>query len=221
MTDATAIEFTDSELRTATAVSRRVSRVAKGYVEEADVLGYLYLWMWEHRDKIARWRDEGKPTAYLSGVFYKQGLNYVAVERRHRTGSQRGDETYYSSGLIKELLPDVWDYDAWTASPDPSASKGPSRPSEGNNRLAMLSDLNSALVMLPEADRGALRDAYEDGGMSYELLAAAWDTTEAAARKRVDRIIDKIVDRLGGPPPWFPADRKSRSNAAAQSEVEK
>lgn len=220
MTDATQAQFTDKELRSATIVARRVATVSRGLVEEGDVLGTLYLWMWEHKDKIDQWRDEEKPAGYLSGALYKKGLDYVSAERRLRTGSERGDFTYYTPALLRELLPDVWDYENWFPTVDQSAAKGPSRPSEGNNRLAMLSDVASSVQALTEADRGYLRDVFADGGVSLEIASVLWGTTESGARKRVDRILDKLVDRLGGPPPWFPAGRHSVSNARSQAGTE-
>lgn len=212
--------FDDRTLRMASTASRRVATIGRGLVEQADVLAHLYLWMWENRDRWDRWLAEEKPDGFFRGVLYRQGLDYLAKERQLRTGSERSDFTYYNRGLVKELLPDVWDHDAWLPAADPSAGRGASRPSEGNNRLAMLSDVSTAVFALSETDRASLQDLYADGGMPIEVAAELWGLTTDAARKKVDRIVDKVIDRLGGPAPWFYEKRRVRSNAAAQAETE-
>lgn len=219
--NADVIAFTESELRTLNAVARRVERVSRGYVEYDDVRSTLLMWMWTKRDTIERWRDEGKPSSYLNGALYKQGLSFVDAERRSRTGASKEDLAYYTRAILREVLPDVWDYESWLPSVDPSLTKAPSRPSEGNTRLAVLSDVSAAVWALPEADRAILQDVFRDGGIAWDVLAALWDTSETGARKRVDRVLDKLIDRLGGPPPWWESGRRDvRSNARAQAETE-
>lgn len=219
MTTPTHAGFTDRELKAATQAARRVAGIGRGLVEQGDVLGHLHLWMWQNIEKIERWRDEEKPNAFLNRVLYVHGLDYLSAERRLRTGSAADDFTYYTPALVMETLPDVWDYESWLPSVDSSQPRSGSRPSEGNNRLAVLSDVSSAVNALSEHDRTILRDVFADGGLDYQVLAALWETTESGARKKVARIVDKLVDRLGGPPPWHPPGRRARSNAAAQAEV--
>ena len=211
-------QFTAQEMRTAHTVSRRITRTSRGLVEDEDVFAHLLMWMWEHRDKVDAWRDEDRG-GLLNNVLYKKGLTYVDTERRLRTGCVRGDFTYYTPEMIKDVLPGLWDYQDWLPSPDMSAPRGASRPAEGNNVLAVLCDVSGAVSRLPESDRECLRAVYSDGGLSMEVVAILWELTESGARKRVDRIIGRIVDRLGGPPPWWTAERLVRSNAAAQAEV--
>lgn len=219
MTSPTEAGFTDRELRAATTTARRVAQISRGLVEPGDVLGHLHLWMWKNVDKIEAWREEERPASYLNRALYNQALDYLSSERRYRTGAGAGDFTYYTPAIVAEVLPDVWDHEAWLPSVDPSQPRSTSRPSEGNNRLAILADVSSAVGSLSKDDQAVLRDVYADGGLSWDVLATLWETTESGARKKVGRILDKIVDRLGGPPPWFPAGRSARSNAAAQAEV--
>lgn len=211
--------FTDREFRAAAQTAKRVASIGRGFVEPDDVEAHLRLWMWENRDRIKEWRDEGKPAAYLRGALYKRALDYLSKERRLRTGAGENDLQFYTPPLIKELLADVFDREGWVPAADPSAARSPHRPSEGSHRLASLTDVAQAIGTLPPADQACLRDVYADGGLPWPVVASLWETSESGARKRVDRIVERLMDKLGGPPPWWPAQRDVRSNARAQAEV--
>ena len=209
--------LTVAEVRQATATARRVARLSRGLVEVEDVQQELLTWMWENLEKVTAWREEDRG-GLLQTVLYRRGLSYVDRERLQRTGSKSGDLTYYTPAMIREGLEQVFDPESWLPVNDPTNDRGQSRPSEGNNRLAMLCDVSSAVASLPEEDQKRLRIVFQ-AMVPYEVLAVHWETTEDGARKRIDRLISKLVDRLGGPPPWFTPSRVIRSNASAVAEV--
>jgi FixJ family two-component response regulator len=80
--------------------------------------------------------------------------------------------------------------------------RSPSRPAEGNNRLAMIADIRSSFYSLSEKDQNFLQDFYRDGGITADVMAARLEVTERTVRRRDDRIMEKMVERLGGEPPW-------------------
>lgn len=201
----TELDFTDTELRVATGVANRITRLQRNLVESDDVRSECYLWMCKNPSKVYRWRDEGKKgKAKLGTALYRAGMRWATRERAKITNTQPGDHTFYSLALLEELLPDVFDYESWglDSHVDETAGRTPSKPGEGNTRLAMLVDVSFAVDGLSDDDRGLLRDRYADGGLPVQALAATHDVSESTMRRKIKNILIKLADRLGGEPPW-------------------
>jgi len=215
------VDLSDKELRIATASARRACRVTKGYLDIDDVIGEVYLWLAENETRIHEWRDHEHGAAILGTACYRAGLRAVDRARRSGGGLEAGDLYYYTTAVVHELLPDVWEHDDWVLSgrSDRSGVRSKSPASEGNNRLAMTVDVRGAVFSLTTDEVEILRDVYADGGTHIGLVGIAHGVTESAMRKRVDRILIKLVEKLGGPPPWS-GGRTARSNAAAQAVTE-
>jgi DNA-directed RNA polymerase specialized sigma24 family protein len=129
------------------------------------------------------------------------------------------DTFYYSHEVLHELLRDVWTHEGWSDTPDLSNEfvTRSSKPSEGGNRMALLSDVMAGLEKLSDVDRDLLKMRYHAGGMELGAMAESYGTTEEAMRKRVKRALTKLQDRLGGEQPVW--NRRNRSNAQARQEV--
>ena len=180
-------------------------RSGRGIVEADDMIGEANLWMVKHLDKVVHWRTQGRHGQNkLRNACRQRCLTIIAQERKKKSGLHSGDIFYYTPAMIRELLPDIWDVDDWAHSSNTAHDepKGPSRPSEGNNRLAMISDVRSAFYSLSEKDQFFLEDFYRDGGITADMMAARLEVTERTVRRRDNRIMEKLVERLGGEPPW-------------------
>lgn len=200
------IEFTDTEYKVATGVARRIARIQNYYVEVDDVQQECHLWMVKNPQRVYTWRQEGKKgKAKLGTALYRAGMRYVIRERTKRTSSEPSDHAFYSEAVLHELLPDVFDYDSWVMESfsEDTERRAPSRPSEGNTRLAMLVDVKFAVESLNDEDRNLLKDRFADGGLSVAALAATYDTHESTIRRRVRNTLRKLADKLGGEPPWM------------------
>lgn len=216
--------FNDKVLRACTRAANRVTRTSRNYCEHADILSEMYVWVAKHPRNVTGWLDEGQHGLNKMNVaLYRAGHEYVAKERARRTGAKTSDFYWYTPAVIMELLPDVWEYSNWASggSGDQSMPRGKSKPSEGNNRQAMMVDVAYALSTLPQDDRVLLANLYAHGGMNKELLAAQAELTVSGLEKRVGRIVDKMVERLGGEPPFWKPGRKARSNASVQADTRK
>ena len=213
----------EKALRMAGVVANRVARNHRGYVEADDIRSECFVWLVKKQDKVAQWVDEGKPgLGKLNKALYRHAFNYARRERAKKSGTQVGDNTYYTPGLIEDLLPDVYEYDAWTMQSvvrDNSSGRRPAAPNEGNTLLAMLVDVKQAVASLPLDEQVILRNRYADGGMDLEFMATLSGITERAMRDRIDKLLVKVADRLGGTPPWWEGRRHARSNASAQAET--
>ena len=67
----------------------------------------------------------------------------------------------------------------------------------------MLVDVAFAVSSLPKEDQDLLRDRYCDGGAYLDAIASKLEETPDAVRKRIDRILNKLVEKLGGDPPFW------------------
>ena len=202
-------------------VASRANRIHRGLVSTDDLYQHMSLWALEHWHKIEQWQGEESLKYKLRKTFYNEAQKYVAKERAQHSRAPMSDTFYYTHVVLHELLRDVWEYAGWTSAPDTRTefTSHSSKPSEGGNRLALLSDVSAAVNRLNKNDKDLLRLRYSEGGMEFAALAESYDTTEEAMRKRVKRALDKLQDRLGGEAPIWRGRRRIRSNAQAQAEI--
>ena len=197
--------ITPNDLKIAKQGALSAYRSGRGIISAEDLVGEANLWLVKHVDKVRLWRDQGRHGQNkLRNACRQRCLTIIANERKKHSGLQPGDIFYYTAVMIRELLPDIWDEDDWTNSSSGSGEeiRSPSRPAEGNNRLAMVADIRSAFFTLSKKDQAFLEDFYRDGGVTADVLAASLEVSERTIRRRDDRIMEKMVERLGGEPPW-------------------
>ena len=202
-------------------VASRANRIHRGLVSTDDLYQHMSLWALEHWHKIEQWQGEESLKYKLRKTFYNEAQKYVAKERAQHSRAPMSDTFYYTHVVLHELLRDVWEYAGWTSAPDTRTefTSHSSKPSEGGNRLALLSDVSAAVNRLNKNDKELLRLRYSEGCMEFAALAESYETTEEAMRKRVKRALDKLQDRLGGEAPIWRGRRRIRSNAQAQAEI--
>ena len=202
-------------------VASRANRIHRGLVSTDDLYQHMSLWALEHWHKIEQWQCEESLKYKLRKTFYNEAQKYVAKERAQNSRAPMSDTFYYTHVVLHELLRDVWEYAGWASAPDMRTefTSHSSKPSEGGNRLALLSDVSAAVNRLNKNDKDLLRLRYSEGGMEFAALAESYETTEEAMRKRVKRALDKLQDRLGGEAPIWRGRRRIRSNAQAQAEI--
>ena len=217
--------FDEGVMRACARAAKKVTVVNKRYVDYGDVLQEMYVWVAKNVKYVHEWRGQDQHGMNKLGVaLFRHGHGYVARERARRTGGSTSDFFYYTPAVIEELLPDVWSYSQWEASNqvEPDMPRGKSAPAEGGNRRAMMIDVAYSVGTLSADDQRLLRDRYWDHpAMPAGQLAAMWNLTEDGLRKKLDRVLAKLVDRLGGEPPMWRNSRKAVSNAAAQSKMRK
>ena len=196
--------ITDLELKLARQGATSAWRSGRGVVDKEDLIAEANLWIVEHLEKVTHWREQGRHGQNkLRNACRQRCLTIVARERKRRSRLQVGDLAYYTAQMVREMLPMIFHVEDWVSGEVLSDERrAPSRPSEGNTRLAMIIDIRSAYEALPEKDRMLLRDLHCDGGVPVQVLALQLEVTERTVRRREERALDKIVEQLGGEPPW-------------------
>jgi hypothetical protein len=207
--------ISDRDLKNARAGAARSWRACRGYVELDDLIGEAYLWLASNQKKVDEWRDDGKKGENMIALScYRKAQKFVARERARRTGGKESDQTYYTIAMLEDLLPFVWSYEDWTGSGvvNELAPSSVSRPSEGNNRLAMLSDVAHAMRRLSDDERDLLRERFAGAGTPLAVLADEHGVHHSTIIRRIDNILTKMSDWLGGEPPWYVSHTGKRVN---------
>jgi RNA polymerase sigma factor (sigma-70 family) len=183
----------------------RCVRIHNNLVTADDVYQHLNLWAVEHWHKIEEWEGQDSLVFKLKRTFNNESQKFAAKERAYKSKSVPSDAFYYTHEILQELLKDVWAYDRWVQSATPKEDfiQRSSKPSEGMNREAMLSDLSGALDRLNEQDKLLLQRRFDGGGMDFDALAIEYSVSDEALRKRVSRALTKLQDRLGGEQPQW------------------
>ena len=124
--------------------------------------GKLYL---NECNKMEQWQAEDSLKYKLRKTFFNEAQKYVAKERSRHARVPVTDSFYYTLEVLHELLRDVWSHEGWTDTPDMANEfvTHSSKPSEGGNRLALLSDVQAGLDRLNDTDRDLLRMRYSNG----------------------------------------------------------
>jgi RNA polymerase sigma factor (sigma-70 family) len=183
----------------------RCVRIHRHLVTVDDVFQHLNLWALEHWHKIEEWEGQDSLVFKLKRTFNNESQKYAAKERAYKTKSSPSDAFYYTHEILQELLKDVWNYEQWAASSTPKDEfiSTSSKPSEGMNREAMLSDVTFCLKKLNEQDNLLLNRRFADGGTDIDALAIEYSISDEAVRKRISRALTKLQDRLGGEQPQW------------------
>lgn len=200
------MEFTETEYKIATGVAKRIVRNQRNFVEMDDVRQECYVWMVKNPQRVYAWRDEGKKgKGKLGTALYRAGMRYVIRERTRVTRTEPEDHAFYTESMLYEILPDIFDPESWALESfaEDTERHAPSRPAEGNTRLAMIVDVKHAFEGLSEDDQMLLRERFADGGLSVTALSAALGMHETTVRRRIRNTLRKLSDRLGGEPPWM------------------
>jgi RNA polymerase sigma factor (sigma-70 family) len=195
---------TEDELKLARQGAQSAYRSGRGIIDEEDLTQEAYLWIVQNPRKVQGWREKGKHGQnILRNACRQRCLTLIANERRKRSRLEMGDLFYYTQQMIRELIPDMLNEESWTSNgiQDNSELKGPSRPSEGNNRIATICDVSLAFESLKDSDKAILEDLYGDGGVQYGIVALKLGVSERTVRRREERALDKMVEFLGGERP--------------------
>lgn len=197
--------ITDKDMRNAAAGARRSHRASRNYVELDDLIGEAYLWLAKNERKLDEWREQGRKGENMVQLSaYRAAQKFVAKERMRKTGSRYGEQFYYTHAILENLLPDVWTYSTWPVGTvvDDSNAQRSSKPAEGNNRAAMMSDVTTALKRLPVEDVLLLKERYMGYGTPLQVMADERNVHHSTISRRIDHILTKMVDSLGGENPW-------------------
>ena len=211
-------------------------------VEAEDLIQEALMWAVAHPNKVATWMEHDEGAGRIAVAMKNACKDYAVAQRANQRGDEAQiDDAWYTLDMLKGtgrsvgkrgLLHLVYDDQAWT---NPEKVETESRtkrdPAEGNNWLATLADVSSALDKLARSDpkAHALLVLHFKQGYTYEQIGEALEPPVArmTVGRRMDRAVKKVQELLGGPRPhkdpaeegWQdgPGTRYVITNAAARA----
>lgn len=230
-------------------IARSVSR-SYPMVDAEDLQQEALLWAVSHPAKLQEYlddADERRCTKMLAESMKNACRDYAVKTRAGERGDVALiDDVFYPLDALKGtgrsvekrgLLHHVFDVDSWT-NPEKPADDGPRAkrdPAEGNNWLATLADVSSALDKLraENPDAHLLIESHFHWGLTYEQIGKGLEpaVSRETVSKRMDRAVKKVQELLGGSKPrkdpaepsWedgLVGTRRAISNAQARATTE-
>jgi RNA polymerase sigma factor (sigma-70 family) len=177
-------------------------------IEQPDIAQEIWLWFLTHEKKLEQWESEHDTRTQLlliSRAVRNAALKYCEKEKSRVVGYELSDLHYYDKSTVEIFLPYILSDDYQIPSElnvVNSESKSTKDPSEGNGWLAMWADISKGFDKLPEHHQNILRERFLNEQRTYKDVGAVFNISEDAARKRTDRAIKALINKIGGDSPW-------------------
>jgi RNA polymerase sigma factor (sigma-70 family) len=198
----------------APSVASSITRRFRGYVEREDVLQECYAWAMmrpEHYATLLNEENKLQRTINEKRIVWQMRRHcerYARKEKARKSGYQIGDESFYDTVLLGQLLPHVLASiidgtvleQAQNLINDGAPRKQPA-PAEGGNLLAILIDIKKAYLKLDIEDKDILIKRYHEGA-TLQQLADYLGCAVSSADRRATSSLRKLQLILGGESPW-------------------
>lgn len=195
-------------------VVKVVGRRFKGYVDESDLRQECYLFAASKAVAHKELLDEPNTEVRVANErrigwqIKRVAERYARKEKATKVGFQVGDEAYYETTTIAQLLPFVISsiisgkpLEQGQQLVDDGQPKKPSAPAESGNFLAILIDIKRGYLLLDLEDREILSKRYFEEH-TLEQMAQFLECAVSTADRRIEKTLGKLQDKLGGESPW-------------------
>lgn len=175
-----------------------VFRAFERWVDKADLVGTIWLWVMENRASVERMLDEDNMVK-LSANFRAAAAAHAAREKATRSGYSIDDQIDYPPRVLREILPDVFDVENWQS----FGARGDGQPrakglkNATGDRLASIIDVRSALAQLTQRHYDILIWTYKMG-YSDAIIAEELAQSEGTVRKARSRALRALSRALTG-----------------------
>ena len=195
-------------------VVKVVGRRFKGFVEESDLRQECYLFAASkyavHKELLDEPNTEKRQQneRRIGWQIKRVAERYARKEKANKVGYQVGDEAFYETTTIAQLLPFVIasivenkPLEQGQQLVDDGQPKKPSAPAESGNFLAILIDIKRGYLLLDSEDREILSKRYFEEH-TLQQIAQFLECATSTAERKVLKTLDKLQDKLGGENPW-------------------
>lgn len=190
-------------------------------LEREDIMQEIWLWFVTHTNKYKEWSElEQKDRDKLIAKSLRNAaIKYCEKEKARKSGYDSSDLYYYDATVVEAFLPSIitGTYAIPTSIQDLNAKFGSGNDAEGNNWLALRSDISFAFDKLTEAKQNVLRLRFSIDSPDWSLLAKYMDSTPDGARMKVQRAIGSLIKHLGGWRPYHDEEETTQQELANQT----
>jgi hypothetical protein len=188
-------------------------------LERDDITQELWVWFVAHGRKYKEWselksKDRDK---LIARSLRNAALKYCEKEKARKSGYDSSDLYYYDASVVEAFLPSIiaGTYSIPTSIQDLNAKFGSGNVSDGNNWLALRSDISAAFHKLSEAKQNILTLRFSIDSPDWATLSKEMDSTPDGARMKVQRAINSLVKNLGGWKPYYEQEESDTVRAEA------
>ena len=168
-----------------------------------DIRQELWVWFLEHPNKVKLWEelDIKQSTKLVARSLRNAAKDYCQREKARSAGYKVDDNYYYDREVVELLLPAVLRRDLNApAMTELGFTKAKKVASEGGNWFAMVADIDRALSRLTQEQLTIIYLRFGDG-CDNASLSTELAISEDAARMRVNRAVNNLLNFLGGSRP--------------------
>lgn len=205
----TKIIVTDEEINIAKILARKFASRWKA-ADWEDVNGHLLLWMCQHQNNMERWRKEEGGMGKLHVTLSREASKFCSNEQTHQNGGVLSYNLEYSPTQVEAALPFMWDFTHSNMQRSvpmhptfgtPIVDTLPLSSQSFDDALAVLADISSGYYGLTKGDQTILELRFRED-FTFRKIGKTMNITEDAARKRVDRAVQRLAGKLtlGGDP---------------------
>lgn len=206
------VDLTDEQMEDVgvaiTGVAHALARDYRAYTTAHDIQQELWIWVFRHENKIIEYIDredhdeKQRGLRALHKTMTRLAQVYCRKEKARSVGYMPSDEYFYTRSLVSALITALHNEGKMVVN---QVGEGSSRraklDSEGNDILAMLSDVESALSVLEPAQQELLNRVYGES-VDVTVIADENGVTRQAVDGRVNRALDRMIKELGGDYPY-------------------
>lgn len=195
-------------------VATSIYRRYRQWTERDDVIQECYTWAMGRTDHFTELLNEENPIQRvinekrIAWQMRRHAERYARKEKAKKSGYQIGDESFYDTVVLGQLLPhviaSVVDGTVLEAAQNlinDGQPRKPSAPAEGGNLLAILIDIKKAYLKLDVADKDILIKRYHES-LTLEEMGVYLGCATSTADRRCTNTIRRLQNLLGGESPY-------------------
>jgi hypothetical protein len=189
-------------------------------LEGDDIAQELWVWFVGHVRKYKEWSalEQKDRDKLIAKSLRNAAITYCEREKAKKIGYDMSDLYYYDVSVVEAFLPSIISesYVIPAKIQDLNSKFGSGALSDGNNWLALRSDIASGYYKLTEAKQNILRLRFSVEQPDWATLAKDMDSTPDGARMKVQRALNSLVKNLGG---WKPYNDTEQEEIQSESDA--
>jgi hypothetical protein len=179
-------------------------------LERDDIAQELWVWFVGHPRKYKEWSalEQKDRDKLIAKSLRNAALKFCEREKSKKVGYDSSDLYYYDVSVVEAFLPSIiaGTYAIPLSIQDLNAKFGSGSLSDGNNWLALRSDIHAAFNKLSDAKQHTLVLRFSIDSPDWVMLSKEMDSTPDGARMKVQRALNSLVKHLGGWKPYHDED---------------
>jgi RNA polymerase sigma factor (sigma-70 family) len=192
-------------------IAYNLSKKYHRFTEREDIKQAMNEYAWKRKDKVneylMREDDIERRMGYKAFTTFmrRAGERYARKEKARALGYELGDEYFYRVEMVENLIKVLGSEDTHLVNqvldPDVHGVRAKKQPNEGNNLIALLSDVDKAMKRLDPRTQGILNSRFAQD-LPLTEIATAWDISPQRVEQIAKRGVKDLIELLGGVTPY-------------------